>query len=88
MVEFVSYNGAYPNLCSGILVVRIDGKEVSLPRFILRSGGCCGFRDDWSDYIENGPWSVDVPEEFAEYKDAIEEVVNANIPWGCCGGCI
>jgi hypothetical protein len=28
-IEFVSYNGKYPNLCSGKLVVKIDGKEVS-----------------------------------------------------------
>ena len=28
-IEFVSYNGAYPNLCYGKLVVKIDGKEVS-----------------------------------------------------------
>ena len=24
-VEFVSYSGRYPNLCSGVLVLRIDG---------------------------------------------------------------
>ena len=28
-IKFVSYSGAYPNLCSGKLVVNIDGKEVS-----------------------------------------------------------
>ena len=28
MVEFISYDGAYPNLCSGQLRVRIDGEEV------------------------------------------------------------
>lgn len=26
-VEFVSYSGRYPNLCSGVLVLRIDGLE-------------------------------------------------------------
>lgn len=26
-VEFVSYSGEYPNLCSGVLVLRIDGLE-------------------------------------------------------------
>ena len=29
VIEFVSYDGAYPNLCSGKLIVRINGKEVS-----------------------------------------------------------
>lgn len=26
-IEFVEYTGEYPNLCSGILVLRCDGKE-------------------------------------------------------------
>lgn len=31
-IEFISYNGAYPNLCNGKLIVKIDGKEVSFGR--------------------------------------------------------
>lgn len=31
-IEFVSYSGEYPNLCSGKLVVKIDDKEVSFGR--------------------------------------------------------
>ena len=27
MIKFVSYTGKYPNLCSGVLTVEIDGKE-------------------------------------------------------------
>jgi hypothetical protein len=26
-VEFVSYSGRFPNLCDGVLVLKIDGKE-------------------------------------------------------------
>ena len=29
MIEFISYNGSYPALCHGKLVVKIDGREVS-----------------------------------------------------------
>lgn len=29
MIEFVSYTGRFPNLCSGIFTVKINGKEVS-----------------------------------------------------------
>lgn len=28
-IEFVSYDGAYPNLCSGTFVVKLDGVETS-----------------------------------------------------------
>ena len=28
MIEFVSYNGKWPNLCRGVLIVKINGKEV------------------------------------------------------------
>lgn len=27
MIKFVSYTGSYPNLCSGVLTVEIEGKE-------------------------------------------------------------
>lgn len=32
MVEFVSYDGAYPNLCSGQLVLKINGQAREFPR--------------------------------------------------------
>ena len=35
-IEFVSYDGAYPNLCSGTFIVKIDGKETSFGRRFLR----------------------------------------------------
>ena len=27
MIKFISYTGKYPNLCSGVLTIEIDGKE-------------------------------------------------------------
>lgn len=35
-VEFVSYTGGWPNLCSGVLTLKIHGEE---HRFGYRSGG-------------------------------------------------
>lgn len=87
MVEFVSYNGAYPNLCSGELVVRINGKIVNLGR-CLTSGGCCTFSNGWEEEIEKGDWLVDVPAEYMMYELQIIKVVNENVSRGCCGGCI
>lgn len=56
MVEFVSYDGAYPNLCTGQLVLKINGRwSIDLPEDLepLRKEieecineniphGCCG----------------------------------------------
>lgn len=88
MVEFVSYDGEYPNLCSGELVLRIEGKEVNLGRYCLHSGGNAWVDYELCDHTEWGAWSVDVPEELTQYIDEITEVVNDNVPWGCCGGCL
>jgi hypothetical protein len=37
-IEFVSYNGEYPNFCNGKLVVKIDDKEISFGRTTKLSG--------------------------------------------------
>lgn len=88
MVEFVSYDGKYPNLCSGILVLRIDGEVVEFPKYSMNSGGCIGFDKNWDEYVCGGAWTVEVPEEYEYLCEEIEECVNENVPWGCCGGCI
>jgi len=87
-VEFVSYSGAYPNLCAGTLVLCIDGVTTTLPNHSLVSGGTVWFDDDWCEHVECGPWSVDVPPELEHLKLEIERIVNMNVSEGCCGGCI
>lgn len=93
-VEFVSYDGEYPCLCMGTLVLKIDGKIYD--NIKISSGGWCGFDEDYIDKVEEGPWiisynSIDDDEELKLVKSLekeITEVVNENIPWGCCGGCL
>lgn len=87
-VQFISYDGDYPNLCSGTLVMRISGKEVAFPEPCMCSGGGIWFDDEWREHIECGRWSVQVPEEYADFKEEIEELVNIHVPYGCCGGCV
>lgn len=93
-IEFVSYNGAYPNLCSGILVLRVNGEErqFGIDHRFWCSGGNCGFSSDWSEaYVESDPWIVntfDLPDDLKSYAAEVEELINDNIAWGCCGGCI
>lgn len=88
MIEFVSYSGKYPNLCSGDLIVKINGEEVNLG-ICLRSGGVCGFTAEWEDYVTHGDWKIDeLPEAYEKYRKEIEKVANDNVPHGCCGGCL
>ena len=101
-VEYISYTGTYPNLCGGILTLKIDGKILKfgysyldskpiLPAF-WRSGGSCGFSDDYSiACVHEGRWLInprDLPAQYQKYADEILEVFNDNVPHGCCGGCL
>ena len=102
-VKFVSYDGKRPNLCTGTLVLSINGTDYSFgfttvpgmskcdfPMF-WRSGGSVSFDDDWNANVTSGRWQIDyldLPEQFRKYADEIDEVFNDNVPYGCCGGCI
>ena len=87
-IKFVSYDGKYPNLCSGTLVLEKDGKQYQL-RHCLRSGGSVFFDSDWNETVTHGSWDVvDLPEELEPFHDEIEKLVNENVPYGCCGGCV
>lgn len=92
MVEFVSYDGSFPNLCSGILVLKIDDETVAFPSGILSSGGSVWFDNDWMEHVEYGRWTIspfcDFPKKYHSRISEIEDVINDNIPYGCCGGCV
>ena len=86
----IEYDGAYPNLCSGALVVTIDRKRWEFPPRCLSSGGGVWFDDGWTEHVESGPWSINKwPEGFPEdQKKAVQDALNREIPEGCCGGCV
>lgn len=87
-VEFVSYTGKYPNLCRGTLTIRVDGKDVDFEH-VMCSGGDCGFTNDYADsFIHEGEWSVSLPDEYKDIQTEVEDLVNCNVSWGCCGGCL
>lgn len=56
------------------------------------SGGCVtGGAPNWDFNVEHGEWKINVdelPEQFWDVATEIDAVINENIPYGCCGGCI
>ncbi len=89
-LKFKSYNGSYPNLCSGNLIMELDGKDIEFPDYCLVSGGSVSFDDNWDEIVEEGEWTIDdFPKGFPkELEKEAEKIVNENIEWGCCGGCV
>lgn len=87
MVKFISYDGSYPNLCSGTLIIEIDGIIHKL-NSCLSSGGSVWFDDNSEEHVDGGEWSVSVPNELIQYASDIENLVNDNVRYGCCGGCV
>jgi len=90
-VNFVSYDGKYPCLCFGTLVLSLNGKNITFPSSCLSSGGSTYFTNDYAEsHVERGSWSIsDWPEGWPECaKRQAEDVVNSFVSEGCCGGCL
>lgn len=109
-IKFISYTGRYPNLCSGVLTLNIDGKEVKFGyemdsfdwktnKYIdsnydsfWSSGGCISSNYPEESYeVSEDEWIIneeDIPEQYQKYAYEIGEIFNANVPYGCCEGCI
>jgi hypothetical protein len=86
----IKYDGKWPNLCSGTLVVIANEKEWVFPSFCLESGGCVSFDEEWTEEVTHGPWIItDWPDGFPEnLKFKVERLVNEQVQLGCCGGCV
>lgn len=89
IIEFVYYDGKYPNLCHGNLILEIDG-EIRELHDCLISGGS-SYMDGYMDiHCKRAKWKVsNLPDDLSsqEVKECVENLVNENIPFGCCGGC-
>ena len=89
----IYYDGRYPCLCMGKLVVTIEGVPYDFGNSALISGGYCGFDNNYEDsYTSDGPWDLNDdywPKDLLiSYRTIILERINEEIPWGCCGGCL
>ena len=86
----IEYDGSYPNLCQGSLVVFIGDTRYQFPEYCMKSGGAVWFDEEWDANVEQGEWSIsDWPDNFPDkYKDETLEIINEEVEHGCCGGCI
>ena len=53
----IDYDGEWPNLCSGRLIVTINGKQWEFPNYCLSSGGSVSFDKHYNETINYGPWT-------------------------------
>lgn len=85
----IKYDGKYPYLCMGHLIVIVDGIKYDFGKYCLSSGGYAGFDGDWNEYVTKDKWSVKFPDDFpSELRREVLDAINSQIPWGCCGGCL
>lgn len=90
MVEFAGYDGSYPRLCSGKLSIKVDGILYEVEDCLISQGSIV--KDEDGSYgVTHESWFIwgeMLPDVLLPYLDKIEEIVNENVPYGCCGGCI
>lgn len=87
------YDGKWPNLCSGQLIVYMGDKKFEFERGALKSSGhvkktrdgCYkAVQGEW--YINNSDWPPDFPVAFREFL-LYKINTDGQIPLPCCGGC-
>jgi len=83
----VSYDGKWPNACSGTLIVKADGKEIYNKQYCCSSTGSVWFDDDWDEHVESGVLEWNDAKSFSkEIQEAVSDVLrNVRV---CCGGCV
>ena len=82
----IEYDEHYPNLCYGNLIVFVDDEKFLFPNCLMSGGG---LTEDYENTYK-GEWTItDWPKNFPEeLKNDVLKIVNEQIPFGCCGGCI
>lgn len=86
----VTYDGEYPNLCSGTLTIRINGEEVYNKKRCCEPLGCEVYVDDNNlEHVNKGTllWKENEAKQFSE---ELQDTVKKKLQLFdcCCGGCI
>ncbi len=93
-VRFISYDGEYPNLCRGTLIIEVDGREYKFSPYkksadddSLRSFLVFWRRVRYKLPSIHERMGDKLPLELQMYADEIDRVFNERVSYGCCGGC-
>ena len=84
----ISYDGKYPNTCSGTLTIEKDGKVIYKEKYCCSSSGSTWFDNEWTEeHIESGELTWKDAKEFSiDIQEAVEnELFKYSV---CCGGCL
>lgn len=85
-IKFHSYDGKYPHLCIGTLKLQI-GDEIREYDDLIISRGYVTPEGE----VVRMPWEIHeevLEKDIRGWAKYIRDLVNKNIDWGCCGGCI
>ena len=83
----VSYDGKYPNTCSGTLIIKVNDEEIYNKKFCCGSTGSVWFDDDWEEHVECGKLIWNDAKDFNDniQKEVERELNKCDV---CCGGCV
>jgi hypothetical protein len=83
----VSYDGSYPNACSGRLIISVYDEIVYNEEYSCSSTRSVWFDDEWSEHVECGELVWNDADKFEQdIQDAVEmELSKVHV---CCGGCV
>jgi len=85
----VTYDGEYPNTCSGTLTIHDDDELIYNKQYCCTSTGSAYFDKDGNDHIDSGEllWNEDEAEKFSDEIQSIVKDVLSDF-YVCCGGCL
>jgi hypothetical protein len=67
----VEYDGAYPNTCSGTLIIKVGGEEIFVDKYACTSSGSVWMDKDSEMHVESGQltWTSDSQKKFSNWFD-------------------
>ena len=83
----VTYDGEYPNACSGRLKIWINGKSIYNKQFCCLSSGSVWFDEEGNEHVEEGFLTWNEAKKFDKViQNKVDEVLSKIHV--CCGGCV